>query len=64
MDGFSNIIQRRYANELPDEAVRYLELIRENTKDMSKLVENLLLLSRTTRQELRKQIIEPLPMAR
>lgn len=64
MDGFSNILQRRYANELPDEAVRYLELIRENTKDMSKLVENLLLLSRTTRQELRKQIIEPLPMAR
>jgi signal transduction histidine kinase len=64
MEGFSDIIRRKYSEEMPEEAIRYLELIRSNTQEMSKLIENLLLLSRTARQELHKQTINPLPMAR
>ena len=64
MEGFSNIIERKYAQEMPEEAVRYLGLIRNNTHEMSKLIENLLLLSRTGRQELHRQTLDPLPMAR
>jgi signal transduction histidine kinase len=64
MEGFSSIIQRKFADELHPEAIRYLELIRENTQEMTELIENLLLLSRTSRQELRKQNLDPLPIAR
>jgi signal transduction histidine kinase len=64
MEGFSNIIQRKFADEMHPEAIRYLELIRENTQEMTELIENLLLLSRTSRQELRKQNLDPLPIAR
>jgi signal transduction histidine kinase len=59
MEGFSNIIQRKYSDEMPDEATRYLDLIRANTQEMNKLIENLLLLSRTNRQELHKQTLDP-----
>jgi signal transduction histidine kinase len=64
MEGFSNILQRKYSDEMPDEATRYLDLIRANTQEMNKLIENLLLLSRTNRQELHKQTLDPMPMAR
>jgi signal transduction histidine kinase len=64
MEGFSSIIQRKFADEMHPEAIRYLELIRENTQEMTELIENLLLLSRTSRQELRKQNLDPLPIAR
>jgi signal transduction histidine kinase len=64
MEGFSSIIQRKFADEMHPEAIHYLELIRENTHEMTELIENLLLLSRTNRQELRKQNIDPLPVAR
>jgi signal transduction histidine kinase len=64
MEGFSSIIQRKFADEMHPEAIHYLELIRENTHEMTELIENLLLLSRTSRQELRKQNIDPLPVAR
>jgi signal transduction histidine kinase len=64
MEGFSNIIKRKYSAEIPKEAIRYLDLIQANTQEMSKLIENLLLLSRTARQELHKQSLDPLPMAR
>jgi signal transduction histidine kinase len=64
MEGFSSIIQRKFAAELHPEAIRYLELIQENTHEMTELIENLLLLSRASRQELSKQNLDPLPIAR
>jgi signal transduction histidine kinase len=64
MEGFSSIIQRKYEDEMHPEAIRYLELIRENTQEMTELIENLLLLSQTNRQELRKQNLDPLPIVR
>lgn len=64
MEGFSNIIQRKYSEEMPEEAAHYLDLIRANTQEMSILIENLLILSRTVRQELHKQTLDPLPLAR
>lgn len=50
MDGFSRILQQEYGAQLPEEARHYLDRVRSATTHMSRLVEDLLQLSRLGRQ--------------
>lgn len=59
IDGFSRIIMEDYEDKLDDEGKRLLNIIRENTKKMGHLIDDILLLSRASRQEMR---MSPLDM--
>jgi signal transduction histidine kinase len=64
IDGFSRILKEDYAEPLPQEAQRYLELIRSNAKQMGRLVDDLLNFSRLGRLPLQKQSVRPADLAR
>jgi len=59
MDGFSRILQEKYAADLVPEAARYLSLVRDNAKQMGLLIEDLLAFSRLGRQALHKEKVAP-----
>ena len=59
IDGFSRILMDEHLSDLPSEAQRYLNLVRNNTRDMDKLIDNLLAFSRLARQELATQRVSP-----
>ena len=52
IDGFSRIMVEDYENELDEEGIRLLNIIRDNTKKMGQLIDDILLLSRAGRQEM------------
>ncbi len=58
IDGFSRILMEEYAPQLAPEAQRYLKLVRDNTRQMGNLVDDLLAFSRLSRQPLRKQSVK------
>lgn len=58
IDGFSRIIMEDYEDTLDDEGKRLLNIIRENTKKMGQLIDDILLLSRASRQEMRMSPID------
>jgi signal transduction histidine kinase len=64
MDGFSRILLANYASELPTEAQRYFQLVRNNTQQMGQLIDDLLSFSRLSRQPLKKQTIDPAGLVR
>jgi PAS domain S-box-containing protein len=59
IDAFSRILCDDFASTLPPEARRYLENIRNGSRNMSQLVDDLLNLARVGRQELRRK---PIPL--
>lgn len=59
IDGFSKILQDEHSGNLPDDSQRYLDLIRNNTHDMDRLIDDLLAFSRLARQEPAKQPVSP-----
>jgi PAS domain S-box-containing protein len=59
IDGFSHILQNQYSSHLPEEAQRYISKVRQNTQQMSDLINDLLNFSRTGRQSLNKQTVLP-----
>jgi PAS domain S-box-containing protein len=59
IDAFSRILSEDFASSLPPEARRYLETIRNGSRNMSQLVDDLLNLARVGRQELRHK---PIPL--
>jgi signal transduction histidine kinase len=59
MDGFSRILLEKYAADLDPEAVRYLNIVRDNTRQMGQLVDDLLAFSRLGRQALKKELVAP-----
>jgi light-regulated signal transduction histidine kinase (bacteriophytochrome) len=59
IDGFSRIIMEDYEDKLDDEGKRLLNIIRENTLKMGHLIDDILLLSRASRQEM---IMSPIDM--
>jgi PAS domain S-box-containing protein len=59
IDAFSRILSEDFASSLPPEARRYLETIRNGSRNMSQLVDDLLNLARVGRQELRRK---PIPL--
>ncbi|PZU97939.1 MAG: hypothetical protein DCE90_05445 [Pseudanabaena sp.] len=52
IDGFSRILQEDHGAYLDSEAKRYLKIIRDNTKRMGELIDDLLNLSRWNRREM------------
>ncbi len=52
IDGFSKIVIEEYHDKLDDEGRRQLNVIRDNTQKMGKLIDDLLSLSRLGRQEM------------
>ncbi len=49
IDGFSRILLTRYENQLDDEGKRYLNVVRDNTRKMGKLIDDILEFSRMGR---------------
>jgi signal transduction histidine kinase len=64
IDGFSRIMLTSHSSGLPDEARRYLQLVRENTTQMGELIDDLLTFSRLSRQPLNKQSVNPAGIVR
>ncbi|MBW8012548.1 MAG: GAF domain-containing protein [Chloroflexi bacterium] len=57
--GYSSILIEDYSAELPEEVKRYLNLIRENARQMDHLIIDLLDFSRLSRQQLIKKPVKP-----
>lgn len=58
IDGFSKLLLADYGSQLPGVAQRYLQLIRDGTAAMECLIQDLLSLSRASRQPLKKDSID------
>lgn len=58
IDGFSEILEKRYAERLDDSGRDYLGRVRRASKRMGELIDDLLLLARVTRAELRKETVD------
>lgn len=52
IDGFSRIMLEDYADKVDEEGKRLLNIIRDNTKKMGQLIDDILLLSRASRHEM------------
>ena len=63
IDGFSKFVLEDYGSKLDSEGQRLLGLIRSNTQKMDKLITDILSLSRVTRSENKKSIIDMTKMA-
>src|SRR5437870_2802689 len=55
IDAFARILVEDFAPELPAEASRYLENIRAGSRNMSRLVDDLLNLARVGREQLKRR---------
>jgi light-regulated signal transduction histidine kinase (bacteriophytochrome) len=64
IDGFSRIILEDHAEPLSEKGKSYFKLIRDNAKQMSQLVDDLLAFSRLGRMALSKQTIDPAKIVR
>lgn len=64
MDGFSRILVQDYHEHLPQEAQRYLRLVRDSARQMGRLIDDLLMFSRLGRQPVRRQAVLPGAAAR
>lgn len=58
INGFVDLLNVKYGNDLPDKAQHYLQVITEASKKMGNLIDDLLRFSRTGRQELKKEWID------
>ena len=56
IDGFSRLLEEEHGKALPDEARHYVDVIRNGTRRMGLMVDDLLSLSRVGRQGLRVQM--------
>ena len=59
IDGFSRILLEDYAEQLSGEAKGYLNTVRDNARQMGRLVDDLLAFSRLGRQPIKKQTVDP-----
>ncbi len=64
MDGFSRILVEEYGSQIDPEARRYLHIVRDNTKQMGRLVDDLLAFSRLSRQAPQVHPLAPAELAR
>ncbi len=63
IDGYSNILEQDFAPVLNGEGLRLLSIVRNSTKNMDKMITDLLQLSRVGRSELKYSLIEMKDMA-
>ncbi len=59
IDGFSRIVLEDYGLPLASEGKAYLQMVRDNTRQMGQLVDDLLAFSRLGRQALAKHSVDP-----
>lgn len=64
VDGFSTILLRDHAGALPDEARRYLAMIRGSAQQQRHLIDSLLEFSRTAKRQLEVRTVLPGEVAR
>jgi len=64
IDGYAYILMNTYASSLPDEAQRYLQVIRQSAQRMDALINDLLNFSRIGRQALEMQLVSPSDLVR
>lgn len=64
IDGFSRILVEDYEDTLDEEGIRLLNIVRENTAKMGHLIDDILLLSRASRQEMVLNEIDMAALAR
>ncbi len=64
MESFARLLAEECGEQLSPEGQAYLRLVRDNTSAMSGLIEGLLSFSRTSRQPLKKQTIQPADVVR
>jgi signal transduction histidine kinase len=64
IDGFSRILLEDHGASLTDEGKEYLKLVRDNTGQMGRLVDDLLAFSRLGRLQLTKQRVDPSKVVR
>lgn len=57
LDGFSKVLQDRYADKLDEKGMHYLSRIRASSKQMAVLIDDLLHLSRISRREVSREKI-------
>lgn len=58
IDGFGQALLEDYADRLDDEGRRYLGFVRESAQHMAELIDDLLDLSRVTRSELHRSVVD------
>lgn len=58
IDGFSKVLMEEYQERLPQEALRYLDRISKGAQKMGRLIDDLLLLSRLTRSEMKMEHVD------
>ena len=58
IDGFSRILAEDHSNQLDPDAMRVLSVIRTNTRNMSKLIDDLLAFSRLGRKQLERSPVD------
>ena len=54
IDGFSKVLLERYADRLDEQGKHYLDRIRAGTQRMGELIQDMLMLSRVTRAEMKR----------
>jgi light-regulated signal transduction histidine kinase (bacteriophytochrome) len=64
IDGFSKALEEDYSAALDDQGRRYLASVRQSAQRMGLLIEDLLILSRVTRSEMRRQRVDLSRLAR
>lgn len=64
VNGFSRILSNEYAEQLPNDARRYLQMVQDNAQQMGCLIDDLLAFSRLSRSSLKKQLIAPINLVR
>ena len=58
MDAFSQILQKKYAGQMDEDALHCLHMIRDNARQMGRLIDDLLAFSRLSQQPLRKERVD------
>jgi PAS domain S-box-containing protein len=64
IDGFSRILIEDHASRLPDEVVRLLGIVRDNTQQMGRLIDDLLAFSRLSRQPVNMRTVDTADLVR
>lgn len=64
IDGFSQVLQRRYQDRLDDAGRDYLDRVRRAAQRMGRLIDDMLKLSRVTRGPVRRQQVDLSALAR
>jgi signal transduction histidine kinase len=58
MDAFSQILQKKHTAHMDEDALHCLDMIRDNAKQMGRLIDDLLAFSRLSQQPLRKEPVD------